>query len=233
MPSNSIDTIIFTKEGQKEHRCLQHLYDLQVIIPDFIFEDGRIDKVCVSIRPTNHVYSRALNQKDDDQIALKNNGQLLLKYEHLESDPLQPAPGKTLSTDIRVFCEIKYQASKLLPEFVQELNQNPKNICALANRGDDRTCLSALFKAQTDNRYYIVLFRFHKKSSTEANMVIETAFLAEENDFRVNLLKSPKNKAHTRPFLTLLRNIFAGRRPFEGKKMSKKRHKRKAEKKKP
>lgn len=233
MPSNNMDTITINVAGEQQDYCLMHIYNLQITIPNFAFEDGRIDTVTIHVRPTNHVYSRALEKQKDDMDKLKKSGHLLLKYEHIPSDPTQETPNKTLSSDIRVFCPEKYQASLLLTDFVQALNTHPKNICALANKGDDRTCLSALFKAQSDSRFYVVLFRFHKKANNEASMVIETAFLAEEDDFRVKMLKNPKNKPNTRPFLILLRNIFAGRRPFEGRSTPKKRSRRKTQKKKP
>lgn len=130
MPSNNMDTITINVAGEQQDYCLMHIYNLQITIPNFAFEDGRIDTVTIHVRPTNHVYSRALEKQKDDMDKLKKSGHLLLKYEHIPSDPTQETPNKTLSSDIRVFCPEKYQASLLLTDFVQALNTPQKYMCS-------------------------------------------------------------------------------------------------------
>ncbi|NMU29919.1 hypothetical protein HKB21_30365 [Vibrio parahaemolyticus] len=60
-------------------------------------------------------------------------------------------------------------------------------------------------------------------------MLIETAFVENNNDFRVKMLLGETVKDEMKPFLVLLRNILAGRGPFEGmvKKTAKKIYKKK------
>jgi hypothetical protein len=65
-------------------------------------------------------------------------------------------------------------------------------------------------------------------------MVVETAFVVQQDDFRVRLLIDNKHKDKRRAFITLLKNIFAGREPFESpnKKRLSKAHKKKKKQKK-
>jgi len=60
-------------------------------------------------------------------------------------------------------------------------------------------------------------------------MLIETAFVVQTNDNRAERLTETKFKDDRKPFLVLLRNVLAGRLPFEGKakKAAKKAYKRK------
>jgi 23S rRNA U2552 (ribose-2'-O)-methylase RlmE/FtsJ len=72
---------------------------------------------------------------------------------------------------------------------------------------------------------YVVLFKLHRLSARDLSMVIETAFLVDEDDFRVKLLQG----RDTKPFLVAVRNVFAKRPPFQGPALrkSKKNYKKK------
>lgn len=99
---------------------LKHLGGLRVDIAAFKFEDQRVDSVSVIVRPTNHVYSRAVKE-NDCLYSFKASGHLLLKYEHHRDDPhaVKLRNGKPdVDSERRIFCQEKYQASKRLPDFI-------------------------------------------------------------------------------------------------------------------
>ncbi|SQH74203.1 conserved protein of unknown function [Shewanella benthica] len=80
-----------------------------------------------------------------------------------------------------------------------------------------------------EDSHYIVIFKLHKINASEISMVVETGFVIDEADFRYHLLTDKKNKDRWKPFTVLLKNVFSGRAPFEGKakKNSKKAYKKK------
>ncbi|WP_417522244.1 hypothetical protein [Marinobacter sp.] len=234
--NNTPKEINISKNDSSNTYTLEHLYSLSISIPQFEFEDGRVDAVHVNVRPTNHVYSRSTTPTDDIQ-AFQKTGELILKLEHYRDDPQQiktDGQGKTKTdSEARIFCPEKYEQSKLLPTFIEELNERPNKISVLPNRGDARTCLSALIQLSPPyaaNEYFLVFFTLHKKRAASVNMVIETAFVVSEPDFRVRLLTESKNQHQRRPFIVLLKNTLAGRLPFESapQKARKKKTKRKA-----
>lgn len=222
-------SIIVQLDGQYKTHSLDHLFDNAVIISDFRFEDGRVEEITISIRPTNHVYSRAVEEYEDLE-SLKQTGSLLYKYEHEEGNPHKPKldshGNKIVSTDIRAFCLDKYLSSHNIPTFIEALQRSPAQICVRANRADERTCLTGLFEFEhgpEEKHCYVVLFKLHKLSVKHLSMIIETAFMVDADDFRVNSLKSSDAK----PFLVVLKNVFAKRQPFQGQEVrrSKKRYK--------
>ena len=224
------DISINTSNGVQLH-SLEHLQDLTIEISAFNFENGVTDDVEIHVRPTNHVYSRKFEHDTDNYANLSATGELIIKYEHYENNPsrvkldLNQAP--IISTDKRVFCPTKYNASKNIPAFIEDLNNFPNKFCVLANSGDDRTCLTGVFEfpeGNTNNNCYIVLFKLHRINTRELSMVIETAFIVEKTDFRAVKIE---NDTGGKPFLVIVKNIFAKRRPFVGpdKKRSKKKYK--------
>ncbi len=216
---NGFNDLIIQKNGCNTPYSLDHLGGMTVVIPEFMFEDGRIKEATVNIRPTNHVYSRKLEDQDDCQ-ALKQSKELLLKYEHYLDDPQKLKINATghwrVDSDRRVFCDQKYSSSLLLPDFVNSLDQNP--ISVLPNTGDTRTCLSALFRPPEEHpmdSYFLVFFTLHKVDACTINMVIETSFFVGSGHPKVKLLVEAKHNHRRKPFFTLLKNIFSGRGPFE------------------
>ena len=221
---NGFDDLVIKKNEKERAYSLAHLEGLSVAIQEFRFEDGRVGLVEVHVRPTNHVYSRKL-EGTDNYTAIEATGELLIKYEHHQDNPQQikkDALGNPkIDSDKRVFCPDKYQYSKLLPSFVGLLEMTPNHVSVLPNKGDSRTCLSALFalpqEAYPESHCYLVFFTLHKKSSCTMHMVIETAFVVDEDHMKAKLLTNSKHHEQRRPFIILLRNIFAGRNPFESK----------------
>ena len=97
-------------------------------------------------------------------------------------------------------------------------------VCVLANSGDARSCLSALWVLPSpyeQDDFYIVIFKLTKINGKEINMLIETAFVVDADDFRVKKLTSKQNKQDQKPFLVILRNVLAGRKPFDSPKKTK------------
>lgn len=228
---DGISSIKVEIDGITQVFPLDHLFNHVVQVEDFKFEDQRIEKISIEVRPTNHVYSRAL-ENSDHELQLSYSGHLLIKYEHYEDRPhiakLDRDGCKIISSDKRVFCRDKYLSSQNIPLFVESLQESYSSLCVLANKGDDRTCLTGFFEFQhgeSEKHCYVVLFKLHRLSARDLSMVIETAFLVDEDDFRVKLLQG----RDTKPFLVAVRNVFAKRPPFQGPALrkSKKNYKKK------
>jgi hypothetical protein len=216
-------------DGNSRTYTLEHLFDHVITIDGFKFEDNRVEPISIAVRPTNHVYSRAI-EPTDDYHNITESGSLIQKYQHLENNPhvskLDNLGQRIISSDVRVFCEDKYKSSLNLPLFVENLQSSSSQFCVMANKGDERTCLTGLFEFQygaSDKHCYVVLFKLHRLTPRDLSMVIETAFLVDEGDFRSKLLKGDD----TKPFLVTVKNVFAKRSPFQGKALlkSKKRYK--------
>ena len=228
---NGFNDIVLTKNDREERFSLKHLDNHFIVISEFLLESNQTVDLKVYIRPTNHLYSRRPETGVDNLTNLSATGELLLRYEHAEGN-YQAANEGMISSEKRIFCPIKYAQSLMFPHFAQSLQQNPSQLCILPNPGDRRTCLSALVKLPepwNDSDLYLVIFRLHKVNSREINMLIETAFVVQTNDNRAERLTETKFKDDRKPFLVLLRNVLAGRLPFEGKakKAAKKAYKRK------
>ncbi|MBU2979864.1 hypothetical protein [Alteromonas sp. C1M14] len=220
---DGISSIEVEIDGIAQVFPLDHLFDHVVKVENFKFEDQRIETISIEVRPTNHVYSRALERSDNEK-QLSDSGHLLIKYEHHEDRPhiakLDRYGQKIVSSDKRVFCSEKYLSSQNIPLFVKSLQESSSNFCILANKGDDRTCLTGFFEfehGESEKHCYVVLFKLHRLSARDLSMVIETAFLVDEDDFRVKLLQGKD----TKPFLIAVRNVFAKRPPFQGPALQK------------
>lgn len=221
---DGISDIKIVEDGREASYSLEHLWDLIVTIPNFHFEDGRTDTVEVFVRPTNHVYSRALKPDEDRQV-LEQSGRLIIRYEHYEGSPNKIRKGDdgnpVVSSDVRAFCEEKYESSLNIPTFATALESSPSKLCVLANRDDDRSCLTALFEfdhGPQEKECFVVIFKLHKLNACQLSMIIETAFLIEPDNFRIGLLSSGHD---SKPFYVVAKNVFANRRPFEGKVLKK------------
>ncbi|WP_077342518.1 hypothetical protein [Pseudocolwellia agarivorans] len=213
--NSSIAVVI---DGTARIFTLDHLFDHVIIIDNFRFEDNRIETISIAVRPTNHVYSRAIMDTDNHD-SLADSGFLLIKYEYYENNPhnqkLDSSGQKIVSSDIRVFCEDKYESSLNIPLFVEALQTSSPQFCVRANKGDEHTCLTGYFEFQhgaSEKKCYVVLFKLHRLTARELSMVVETAFLVDENDFRLRLLQGDD----TKPFLVAVKNVFAKRPPFQG-----------------
>lgn len=222
--------IVITIDGVESNYDLSHTLDLEITIDDFQFENGIVGPAFVKVKPTNHVYSRAI-ENSDDKLALDSTGELLKSYEHYPNDVDKPKKDKhgnlIVSKELRVFCQTKYEQSFFLKTFVDEVQMNISNACVMPHKSDDLKAMSALFKLPEEygDNYYIVLFKLHKMRANLIHMIIDTAFVVGPDDFRYKLF----NNKNTKPFAVLMKNVFAGRKPFEGKtaKVAKKAAKRK------
>jgi hypothetical protein len=215
---DGISSVQVKIEGASKVYPLDHLFNHVIRIDNFRFEDQRVETISIDVRPTNHVYSRALENTDHRQ-QLVDSGHLLIKYEHHEDRPhiskLNKYGHKIISSDERVFCNDKYLCSQNIPLFVEALQKFSSQFCMRANKGDDRTCLTGFFEFQhgeSEKHCYLVFFKLHRSSARDLTMVIETAFLVDEDDFRVKLLRGDD----TKPFLVAVKNVFAKRPPFQG-----------------
>lgn len=223
---NGFNDLVFLIDGEKKRLALSHLENLYIVIDDFQLDNGNKTKLTVHMRPTNHLYSRRFEPASDDEALLTQTGELLLRYEHEEGNYQAVRHGApVISTEKRVFCEKKYEQSMLFPAFVESLKQRLSSVCVLANSGDVRSCLSALWVlpspyAQED--FYIVIFKLTKCNGNEINMLIETAFVVDANDFRVKRLTEKRHRQDQKPFLVILRNVLGGRKPFDSPKKAKK-----------
>lgn len=215
---DGISSIEVEIDGITQVFPLDHLFNHVVQVEDFKFEDQRIEKISIEVRPTNHVYSRAL-ENSDHELQLSYSGHLLIKYEHYEDRPhiakLDRDGCKIISSDKRVFCRDKYLSSQNIPLFVESLQESYSSLCVLANKGDDRTCLTGFFEFQhgeSEKHCYVVLFKLHRLSARDLSMVIETAFLVDEDDFRVKLLQG----RDTKPFWLQLETFSPRGHLFKG-----------------
>lgn len=217
---NGFDDLIINRDGEELPFSLSHLMDKSIEIPEFQLDSNHVVHLVVHMRPTNHLYSRKFDPDQDNYAALQATGKLLRRYEHHDGNFQAVTRERKLSSDIRVFCRVKHEASLLFQDFVEYMSQNLSDICVLPHAGNKKTCLSALMTLPdphpgTNN--YVVLFSLHKVNSKTINMLIETAFIATDDDWRVKLLTGGAQKDNAKPFLVLLRNVLAGRAPFEGK----------------
>ena len=222
---NNLDDLIIVLNGKSVTKSLTHLENLKILIVDFISESNNKNDVTINIRPTNHVYSRSFDKGTDNREKLQRTGELLLKFEHQPDNPerliLDGNGNKKLSSDVRVFCDEKYESSKLLPVFKTMLETNIRTACVIANLGDNKTCLSALLELPAHygpDLRYVVFFKFHKVSATEISMIIETAFIVALNHFKIKQLE---NEEDQKSLQAIIKNILAGRFPFEGKSRTK------------
>ena len=222
---NGFNDLVFLTGSGVKRLGLGHLENLSIEIEDFQLENGSTTSVTVHMRPTNHLYSRRFDPSSDNEVELKKTGELLLRFEHDDGNYQAVKRGTPiLSTEKRVFCDKKYAQSKLFPAFVESLKKRLSTVCVLANSGDARSCLSALWVLPSpyeQDDFYIVIFKLTKINGKEINMLIETAFVVDADDFRVKKLTSKQNKQDQKPYLVILRNVLAGRKPFDSPKKTK------------
>ena len=225
-PHNGFTDITFIENGLAHRYSLKHLEGLSIEKADFERESGQTAPLTIHIRPTNHLYSRKFEDTD-----LLSSPRLLLRFNHNEGNYQSVKHPPKISSERRIFCNDKYEASKLFPAYIDYLKvKNPH--CVLANRGDTRTCLSALIEVgESNSDYYLVIFKLHKADSKNLNMLIETAFIIDKDDDRAKRI-TEAHSSEKKPFLLLARNILAGRGPFEKRKQSKSVKKKRKDKKK-
>ncbi|HCZ9068405.1 TPA: hypothetical protein O4G11_003624 [Proteus mirabilis] len=217
---NGFNDLVFNIDGKEKQLSLKHLSNLSLEIKDFRLENNSLVDIVIHMRPTNHLYSRRFDPDNDDAEKLNQTGELLFRYEHHEGN-FQSVKDGIISSEKRVFCEKKYEQSKMFPLFVRELSLHPSSICVLANPGDDRSCLSALWalpSPYSSDEKYIVIFKLNKVNSTTINMLVETAFVVKNDDFRVKKISDSKYRHGQKPFFVILKNILAGRKPFDSPK---------------
>lgn len=215
---NGFNDVVFREDGVVKRYSLSHLDGLIIHFEDFELESKQIVPVSIHVRPTNHLYTR----KFEPRIDSITSPRLITRYDHYEGNFQAVKEPLIISTEKRIFCDEKYQANMRLPEFIQHVRaNNPK--CILANRGDTRTCLSALIEAQQESSdqslYYLVMFRLHKVNSKNINMLIETAFMVNADDHRAKRITNSQ-EADKKPFAILVRNVLANREPFEIRKLT-------------
>jgi hypothetical protein len=215
---NGFNDVIFTEDSAVKQYSLSHLEGLSIHFEEFELESKQVIPVAIHVRPTNHLYTRRF-VPNSDSIA---SSRLLTRYEHHDGNFQAVKEPPTISTEKRIFCDEKYEANKRLPDFIKHAQENnPK--CILANRGDTRTCLSALIEVQQDNNgqilYYLVMFKLHRVNRKNINMLVETAFIVNADDQRAKRIKDGQ-EADKKPFKVLVRNILAKREPFEIRKLT-------------
>jgi len=233
---NGFEDLVIGNGADENIYSLTHLENLCIEIDSFIPENQHTIDLRIHIRPTNHLYSRSL-KKSEDKHQLHKSNLLIYRYIHHEQNFQSIKHPPSISSEIRVFCIDKYESSKLLSLFTKKLQASPQTVCVLPNRGDSKTCLSALFPINVnsesiDEAYYLVFFKLHKLNGREINMLIETAFIVNSDDFRVKLLTDSKHQHDQRSFFVVLKNILAGRDPFESRSTKANKKSNKAKKKK-
>tara|TARA_R110001583_G_scaffold146766_3_gene298790 strand:- start:339 stop:1127 length:789 start_codon:yes stop_codon:yes gene_type:complete len=215
---NGFNDVVFTESGVAKQYSLSHLEGLSIHFEEFELESKQVVPVSIHVRPTNHLYTRRF-EPNSDSIA---SSRLITRYEHHDGNFQAIKEPPTISTEKRIFCDEKYEANKRLPDFIKHAQENnPK--CMLANRGDTRTCLSALIEVQQNNNgqilYYLVMFKLHRVNSKSINMLVETAFIVNADDQRAKRIKDGQ-ESDKKPFKVLVRNILAKREPFEIRKLT-------------
>lgn len=214
---NGFNDVVFTESGAVKQYSLSHLEGLSIHFEEFELESKQVVPVSIHVRPTNHLYTREFDYSSDSNTSPR----LITRYDHYDGNFQAVKKPPKISTEKRIFCEEKYEANKRLPDFIKHAQENnPK--CMLANRGDTRTCLSALIDVQQDNNqglYYLVMFKLHRVDSKTINMLVETAFIVNGEDHRAKRIKEG-SEADKKPFKVLVRNILAKREPFEIRKLT-------------
>lgn len=220
---NDLDFVdlIDVTTGQQKRLDLSHLKNMSFAIKDFRCEHGHIADVEIDVRPTNHVYSRSLT--DGELIeSLEDHGLLLRRFKHKPGDPytLERISGKPQLLELRVFCCDKYASSLLLPDFFKYLSQNVGIKSMLANSGDKRTGLTLM--VEPENRpsdVLLIFFRLSKVNRGKLIMMIETAYFESKEHYRAKKLLEGKDGL--KPFKVLVKNVVAGRMPFDSGALNK------------
>ncbi|OEE10166.1 hypothetical protein [Aliivibrio fischeri] len=206
---------------------IAHLKDLKITLC-IEFSNGDSRDITIHTRPTNHLYSRAVSNEDKlNKAVLISEGSLLRSYVHREGNYQAVVDEPLKIKEERVFCIDKWRQSYLFPSFVTQVQENYSQVSVLANKGDEKTCLSALLTVpEYDDHVYLVFFHLHKVNSKEVNMMIESAFLVERTAHKAQKLITPKSN-EAKPFVVIVKNILENRKPFESIKQSKSKYKRK------
>lgn len=200
---------------------IDHLKDLSLDI-DIEFDNGDTRTIKVHMRPTNHLFSRSVDDQDwCNRPSLEKSGYWLTSYIHHEGNYQQVKHNPPKVKEHRIFCHEKWSDSFFFPDFFQILSQQPAQTTVLANEGDSKTCLSGIL--EIENRptdVYLVFFTINKINSKEVNMLIESAYcVSKEEHVKAKRLLSSK-RDNKKPFIIVLKNILEGRLPLESKKKS-------------
>ena len=214
---NNFDPILI--EGKEFN--INHLKDLQLAL-SILFDNGDERIITVHMRPTNHLFSRAVVEEDwSERTTLEGKGVWLKSYVYHDGDYQKIKNTPPALKENRIFCKEKWSDSFIFPRFVQLLKTKPAQTTVLANAGDSKTCLSGI--VEIENRpddVYLVFFTLHKLNSKEVNMLIESAYcVSKTEDDKAKKLLS--NKGNKKPFIVVLKNVLEGRLPMESKKKSK------------
>ncbi|EGR0546791.1 hypothetical protein Q5N41_16910 [Vibrio cholerae] len=208
-----------------------HLKDLSVSL-DVTFNNGDTRTIVIHMRPTNHLFSRAVEQSDFyNRQTLEREGYWLKSYVHHEGNYQQIKGEPRTLKENRIFCKVKWADSFFFPSFVELLSQKPSNTTVLANAGDSKTCLSGILEI-ADRPYdvYLVFFTLTKVNSKEVNMLITSAYCVNQSqNIKAQKLLNPK-EGDAKPFVVVLKNVMEGRKPLESLTQNKRRHKRRKNK---
>lgn len=218
---NNFDPIFI--EGKEFN--IDHLKDLQLAL-SILFDNGDERTITVHMRPTNHLFSRAVAEEDwSKRSTLEGKGAWLKSYVHNDGNYQKIKNTPPALKEHRIFCEDKWSDSFFFPSFVQLLETKPAQTTVLANAGNVKTCLSGIIEVENrPDDVYLVFFTLHKLNSKEVNMLIESAYCVSktEHDKAKKLLS---NKGDKKPFIVVLKNVLEGRLPMESKKKSKRTNK--------
>ncbi len=208
-----------------------HLKDLSIVF-EVLFNNGDTRPITVHMRPTNHLFSRAVTEDDwPNRATLDASGLWLKSYVHHEGNYQRIKDDPRVIKEHRIFCEEKWTDSFFFPEFVELLTKEPSKTTVLANAGDSKTCLSGILELDDrPDEVYLVFFTLTKVNSKEVNMLISSAYCVQrlEHDKAKRLL-APK-RDEVKPFIVVLKNVLEGRKPLEGQKQSRRAHRRKKKK---
>lgn len=229
MRGNDFDPVS-TEDGDFS---IEHLKDHKLVL-DVEFGNAETRSITVHMRPTNHLFSREVEPEDSKQRSpLEEKGYWLKSYVHYEGNYQQIKDTPPVLKENRIFCQEKWLDSFYFPSFVILLQEQPVNTTVLANRGDDKTCLSGILEIEDKpDKAYLVFFTLTKVNSKEINMLIASAYCVSKQEHEKAKRLISCQREDKKPFIIIIRNILEGRLPLESKKQNNRAHKMKKKKKK-
>lgn len=181
---------------------IAHLKDLKIVL-DVTFGNSETRPITVHMRPTNHLFSRAVEVADLNQEALlESKGYWLKSYVHYEGNYQQIKDTPPKLKENRIFCKTKWLDSFYFPSFVELLQEQPVNTTVLANKGDDKTCLSGILEIEDKpDEVYLAFFTLTKVNSKEVNMLIASAYCVSKQDHEKAKRLISSDREDKKPFI--------------------------------
>jgi len=204
-------------------------YKLDHLDSDFSFitriiNSGQPKDITIKVHPTNHLYTRAVEERDNEA-ELRETNEWQDSYRHEEGvyRNLLPLTGKhSDKLKPRVFCKKKYYENIDFITFTKYLENNPKTKASLpsadsSGNGNVKTCVSI---PVMDGMHYVVMYSLYKPKGIKStiNMLVETAYKTTDNSPVVKKhIKQSKaqQQKHSKPFDNIVKNTFEGRNSHE------------------